>query len=137
MGKDERLYEIYLKIHQKKVLMMDDLRYLAKFDPECFVRTWEKIVNSFPQTKTILEPPAAAQEPEPEVRPGMTERQSIEKILENLKRLEGKEIFAAGVDTDSVKNLLGNLYMELLFTHREMDVPDSAPEAGPGFDKKA
>lgn len=137
MGKDERLFEIYLKIHQKKVLMMDDLRYLAKFDPECFMKTWEKIVNSFPQTKTILEPPAAVKEPEPDVRPGMTERQSIEKILENLKRLEGKEIFAAGVDTDSVKNLLGNLYMELLFSHQDRDMLDSVPETGPVFDKKA
>lgn len=137
MGKDERLYNIYLKIHHKTVLTMDDLRYLAEFDSECFVKTWEKIINRIPETKTIAESPATTEEQAPEVRPGMTERESIEKILENLKRLEGHDIFAAGVDTDSVKNLLGNLYMELLFSHHEKDMPDSVPETGSGFDIKA
>lgn len=30
MGKDTHLVNIYLKIHHKKVLTMDDLRYLAE-----------------------------------------------------------------------------------------------------------
>ena len=31
MGKDTHLINIYLKIHNKKTLTMDDLAYLAKY----------------------------------------------------------------------------------------------------------
>ena len=36
MGKDTHLVNIYLKIHNKQTLTMDDLRYLAQYSPECF-----------------------------------------------------------------------------------------------------
>ena len=137
MEKDEQLFELYLKIHQKKPLTMDDLRYLAEYDPECFVKTCQNIVRNVPAAQKIMEP-LVSPEPEPEREPELTERQNIERIMENLKRLEMHEFSAAGVDTEQVKNLLGNLYMELLFSHRGQelaDVPES--ERNSIFDHRA
>lgn len=136
MEKDERLLDIYLKIHHKKPLTMDDLRYLAEYDPECFLITCKNIVHNVPEAKTILEPlvpPAPEQDREPE----LTERQNIEKILENLKRLEMHDFSAADIDTDRVKSLLGNLYMELLLSHKEEDMPGAKSENSSLFDKRA
>lgn len=121
MEKDDSLMEVYLKIHLKKPLTMDDLRCLAEYDPECFVKTCQNIVRHVPETKKILEP-SPSSPPEQESKPEPTERQKIEKILENLKRLERHEFYAAGVDMDNVKNLLGNLYMELLLSHKDSDM---------------
>lgn len=118
MGKNTRLINIYLKIHNKRTLTMDDLGYLAEYDPECFEKTCKNVIYNIPEIKTIMEPeiPKASGE-EPELQ--AYEWQSIEKILENLKRLEFREIPVAGIDTDEVKSLLGNLYMELLFPHND------------------
>lgn len=51
--------------------------------------------------------------------PSLSEWQTIEKVLRNLKRLEANDFPVADVDADRVKNLLGNLYMELLFPHND------------------
>lgn len=138
MGKDTRLVNIYLKIHHKKTLTMDDLAYLAEYDPECFAKTCQNVVYNIPETKPIMEP-AAGEEPDHAVPSGFSERQSIEKILENLKRLERNEFPHADADADRVKELLGNLYMEMLFPHDEkesfMDMADAA--SGSLFDQKA
>lgn len=118
MGKDNYLINIYLKIHNKRTLTMDDLAYLAEYDPECFEKTCKNVIYNIPEIKSIMEPEIVTKsgdEPEPEVY----EWQSIEKVLENLKRLEINEIPVANIDTDEVKNLLGNLYMELLFPHND------------------
>lgn len=118
MGKNTRLINIYLKIHNKRTLTMDDLGYLAEYDPECFEKTCKNVIYNIPEIKPIMEPEipkASGEEPEPQAY----EWQSIEKILENLKRLEFKEIPVADIDTDEVKSLLGNLYMELLFPHND------------------
>lgn len=138
MGKDTHLVNIYLKIHNKKNLTMDELRYLAEYDPECFAKTCKNVVYNIPETKPIMEPSV----PEPsydETDPEPSERQNIEKILENLKRLEFNDFPVTNVDADKVKSLLGNLYMELLFPHNDKDtfikMPDS--EIAPSFDKKA
>ena len=138
MGKDTHLVNIYLKIHNKKNLTMDELRYLAEYDPECFAKTCKNVVYNIPETKPIMEPSV----PEPsydETDPEPSERQNIEKILENLKRLEFNDFPVTNVDVDKVKNLLGNLYMELLFPHNDKEtfikMPDN--EITPSFDKKA
>ena len=127
MGKDTSLINIYLKIHNKKPLTMDDLRYLAEYDPECFEKTCKNVVYNIPEVKPIMEPEIS--EPiknelvikpiRDEFEAEVVEWQGIEKILENLKRLEISDIPISDVDADKVKNLLGNLYMELLFPHND------------------
>ncbi len=138
MEKDTRLINIYLKIHNKKVLTMEDLVYLAEYDPECFEKTCKNVVYNIPETKSIMEsaaPETLSREPKPEP----SERQKIERILENLKRMEINDFSVANIDTDKVKGLLGNLYMELLFPHNDeyafIDAADS--ENISLFDKKA
>lgn len=118
MGKDTRLINIYLKIHNKKAITMDDLGYLAEHDPECFEKTCRNVVYNIPEVKPIMEPviPEAASE---ETKQEIPEWQSIGQILENLKRLELKEIPVTDVDAGRIKSLLGNLYMELLFPHND------------------
>ena len=118
MGKDTRLINIYLKIHNKRTLTMDDLAYLAEYDPECFEKTCKNIVYKIPEIKSIMEPDISEiseHEPEPE----LSEWQSIDIILENLKRLEIEDFPIADIDPDTVKSLLGNLYMEMLFPHND------------------
>ena len=56
MGEDTRLVNIYLKIHNKQQLFLDDLRYLAKYDPECFEKTCKNVVYNFPEAKPVMEP---------------------------------------------------------------------------------
>lgn len=137
MRKDTRLVNIYLKIHNKKPLTMDELRYLAEYDPECFAKTCKNVVYNIPETKSIMEPVASEtskEEPEQEA----SDRQNIEKILENLKRLEVNDFPVTDVDTDKVKSLLGNLYMELLFPHNDKDtfMNMAENERASLFDKK-
>lgn len=137
MGKDTRLINIYLKIHNKKTLTMDDLAYLAEFDPECFTKTCKNVVYNIPEAKPIIE--SAVQETlSDEAEPESFGWQSIEKILENLKRLEISDFPVSNIDTEEVKNLLGNLYMELLFPHNDkytfMNMADSVNSL---FDKRA
>ncbi|MBD5549361.1 MAG: hypothetical protein HDQ97_18575 [Lachnospiraceae bacterium] len=138
MGKNTHLVNIYLKIHNKKNLTMDELGYLAEYDPECFAKTCKNVVYNIPETKSIMEPiSSASSNDETESEP--SDRQNIEKILENLKRLEFNDFPVTNVDVDKVKSLLGNLYMELLFPHNDKEtfikMPDS--EITPSFDKKA
>lgn len=138
MGKDTRLVNIYLKIHQKRTLTMDELGYLAEYDPECFAKTCKNVVYNIPETKPIMEVPAP-QDSNDDKKTELSERQNIEKILENLKRLEMNDYPVSSVDTDRVKSLLGNLYMELLFPHNDQEafMDMTGLESGSLFDKKA
>lgn len=118
MGKDTRLVNIYLKIHHKKVLTMDDLAYLAEYDPECFVKTCKNVVYNIPEAKPIMEPavPEVLYD-EPKQEP--SDRQRIESVLERLRSLEMNDLPNINVDDETVKSLLGNLYMEMLFPHND------------------
>lgn len=138
MGKDTRLVNIYLKIHHKQTLTMDDLGYLAEYDPECFAKTCKNVIYNIPETKPLMEPPVPMPSDD-QTRPKPSERQNIEKILENLKRLEMREIPYSSANADRVKNLLGNLYMELLFPHNDEEsfINMAGSENGSLFDKKA
>lgn len=141
MEKDTRLINIYLKIHNKRALTMDDLCYLAEYDPECFEKACKNVVYNIPETKSIMEaaPSEAFKQEKEEPSTEPCDRKNIEKILENLKRLEINEFPVADIDTDKVKSLLGDLYMELLFPHDDkyayIDMEDSGDPSL--FDKKA
>ena len=143
MEKKTELINIYLKIHQKRDLTMDDLRYLAYYDRECFEKTCKNVVYNIPQAKPVIlqeeerkESPILLQKAESK---HVDVRLSIDKILDKLKSMEAKQIPIADFDVDRVKNLLGNLYMELLFPHNDMDSFFSVEEEDRGtrFDKKA
>lgn len=127
MEKDTRLVNIYLKIHHKKALTMEDLAYLAKYAPECFEKTCKNVVYNFPEAKVVMDPikdsdsaQTAEQTGTQTSRPDFGQ-DSIEKVLENLKRLELDDFPVNDIDTDKLKNLLGNLYMEMLFPHNDRD----------------
>lgn len=138
MEKNIRLVNIYLKIHNKRLLTMDDLSYLAKYDPECFEKTCKNVVYNIPSSKPVVEPrvtlPANTEQ-----KTEMTDRQFVELVLQNLRRLEANEFPVADVDVDEVKSLLGSLYMELLYPHNDKETFIHAPEEErePLFDKKA
>lgn len=104
---------------------MDDLRYLAQHAPECFEKTCKNVIYNIPETKPILEP-AASESVNPQSKEEPIDRQNIEVVLENLKRLEANDFPIANVDAEEVKSLLGNLYMELLFPHNDQDTFMSA-----------
>lgn len=152
MEKDTRLVNIYLKIHHKKALTMEDLAYLAKYAPECFEKTCKNVVYNFPEAKVVMETAedsgiawTAAQTAEQTATRTVTwaaaqadraecGQDSIEKVLEHLKRLEMKDFPVNNIDMDKLKNLLGNLYMEMLFPHNDKDTFFSmAKEEGKSF----
>lgn len=147
MEKDTRLINIYLKIHHKRALTIEDLNYLAQYDPECFEKTCKNVVYSIPETKPIMLPEITevSQEPEPlrkeeqETEQAVPEWQNIEKVLENLKHLEMEEFPITDIDADKVKSLLGNLYMELLFPHNDKYpfMIMTTDTTAPAFDKRA
>lgn len=129
MEKDVHLVNIYLKIHNKRPLTMDDLEYLAKYDPECFAKTCENVVYNIPESKPIMEVKMELAEVESKnSQPEDFERKNIKKILENIKRLEKKEFPVVNIDAGKVKDLLGNLYMELLFPHNDKETFIGMPE---------
>lgn len=137
MGKNTHLVNIYLKIHHKKPLTMDDLGYLAKYDPECFAKTCKNVIYNIPEAKPIMEP-ADPETPKDKEKPEVPDWRNIEKVLERLKSLETNDFPDINIDNEKVKNLLGNLYMELLFPHNDqytfMDMTDSGNTSL--FDKK-
>ena len=139
--KDNRLINIYIKIYNKKNITMDDLRYLAKYDPECFRKTCENVVYNIPESKEIMQPTESA--PAEEVTTTETAQASEEfnvfAVLENLKNMDADESFYKNVDAKRVKNLLGNLFMELLFPHNDKEtfIYEDVSEDDPTFDMKA
>ena len=139
MGKNTHLINIYLKIHNKKNLTMDDLRYLAKYDPECFEKTCENVVYNIPETKPIMTQAIFQPENHSKMLPELSETHNISTILENFKHLEANNYLYANVNAEDVKNLLGTLYMELLFPHNDRETFFNLTEANNNsfFDKKA
>ena len=143
MEKKTRLLNIYLKIHQKRELTWDDLEYLARFDPECFEKTCKNVVYNIPQAKDVIL--QKEEKEDKKVLPQKTEGKRVDsgfaiaQILKNLKQMEMKQNPFAEFDIDRVKNLLGNLYMELLFPHNDQESFFSAAEEDRGsrFDRKA
>ena len=142
MGKNAELINIYLKIHQKRELSFEDLEYLARFDPECFEKTCHNVVYNIPQAKSVILPVQISEKKNPE-KPEQKKNEEklffIEQILKNLKNMEKKQMPQMQFDMERVKNLLGSLYMELLFPHNDKESffqPDFENRGG-GFDKRA
>lgn len=188
MGKDTRLVNIYIKIHNKRNLTIEDLNYLSRYDPECFEKTCRNVVYNVPDAKEVLQPGLGQEEQvswgnrgmqdlqqmgqgsqengrmqlgqeggkmqqagqgqkemqagrgkegmqqtgqEQEGRednqgeekkkdlfaPEKADKKQIEAALSNLKQMEQEGLPVGEMDVDTVKNLLGNLYMEMLFPH--------------------
>ena len=147
MDKKTRLLNIYLKINQKRDLSWEDLEYLALYDPECFEKTCKNVVYNIPQTKSIIlqEKEEGEKQKKEKQLPAVKadvqrgeNRFSIKQALDNLKNMEGAQLPFADFDVDRVKNLLGNLYMELLFPHNDMEsFFYIEEERGSRFDRKA
>lgn len=144
MGKDTHLLNIYLKIHNKRPLTMLDLKYLAKYDPECFEKTCKNVVYNVPEAKAVMEPlmkplmkPTSAENTNKVVKVEELKQKSIQQILDNIKSLEISQLPMADVDADKVKALLGSLYMEMLFPHNDKETFINMPTTDkPSFDKK-
>lgn len=131
MEKNARLADIYIKIYNKRPLTLDDLSFLAKFDRECFEKTCQNVVYNMPEAKKLMrQEPARLQEepartaafdgPSEAEESGRKEAgQDIGALLENLKKMEWQNVPVADLDAENVKNLLGSLYMEMLFPHND------------------
>lgn len=132
MGKNARLADIYIKIYNKKPLMWEDMKFLAVYDPECFEKTCKNLIFNIPETEKLMQS-EAEQESDAEMsripetlpalpkNPVLSDRDRIEILLENLKKMERDEFGVQEVSVEKVKNLLGNLYMEMLFPHNDRD----------------
>lgn len=132
-GKDLKLVNIYLKIHNKKVLTMDDLAYLAEYNPECFKKTCDNLIYKMPETKPLVKPPEgtsalqkkqdmAADDKRNPFEMTAEERLQNERMIlqffESLKKIKANKISTLqNVDVAQVKELVGNLFMENLFPH--------------------
>ncbi len=135
-GKDMKLVNIYIKIHNKQVLTMDDLAYLAKYNPECFKKTCDNLIYKIPETKALVKSPDKAPAPEKKQNnaPASTRNpfeataeekarneRMIMQFLKSLKEIESSKINnLQSVDVTQVKELVGNLFMENLFPHDGM-----------------
>ena len=96
-----RLADIYIKIYNKRSLTMDDLTFLAKYDPECFAKTCQNLVYNIPETKELLKPEETKKEVKenlseetevPTGEPVVLKRESMEQILDNLRKMDMKEL---------------------------------------------
>ena len=139
MNKDKTLTKIYLKIHHKQPLTMDDLRYLAQYAPECFEKTCKRVVNKAPETKPIME--TVASKPttlhSTPVNAPSSFNYNIDDIIRNLKLLEANEFPLTDINAENVKNLLGNTYMELLLPYADKEILASmAKDKNSFFDTK-
>ena len=158
MGKNVLLANIYIKIYNKCPLTMDDLAFLAKYDPECFEKTCHNLAYNVPEAKALIhEKPEEKSESQQKQMPAEKASSSmplksdtdakraqtsikakhekekhskdkkqdksvdIDLILDRLKSMERKELDMQDLNVDCVKQLLGTLYMELLFPHNDKD----------------
>jgi len=155
MARNIRLASIYVKIHNKKTLTVDDLAFLAMFDPECFRKTCKNLVYNLPETEVLMEESKSdnnkrninkeadgridekqleksdVREASPNVEfirntpPSKSmfvsetnlAQEKVDTLLENLKKMEWEGNVIKEINVETVKNLLGNLYMEMLFPH--------------------
>lgn len=139
--KDNRLINIYIKIYNKKNITLDDLRYLAKYDPECFRKTCANVVYNIPESKPVMQPAEPVQTAEiskDEVVLPQSEFNAL-AVLDNLKQLDTEEVVYNNLDAKRVKNLLGNLFMELMFPHNDKEtfIYEDVSKDDPTFDTKA
>ena len=124
MEKNARLANIYIKIYNKQTLTMDDIAFLAKYDPEYFTKTCQNLVYDMPETKELMtqEPEEIImEEEEPVKKDVISQEEHINLLLQNLRNMKLEEVQAKNLDPVRVQNLLGSLYMEMLFPHNDKD----------------
>lgn len=117
MDKNIKLSNLYIKIHNHRCLTLDDLKYLAKYDPECFEKTCHNVVYNIPEAKPVLRPKfeiVSVERPNKEIQ-----ARKIDLILQNIKSMEIEDVHIEGLTVERVKELLGELYMESVFPHSE------------------
>lgn len=131
--KDLKLINIYIRIHNKKVLTMDDLAYLAQHNPECFKKTCDNLIYKMPEAKKLVAPPKEnpiseeKQHPAEDTRRNLFEATAEEKLqakrqimqfFESMEKIESQEMGSLqNIDVTKVKELVGDLFMENLFPH--------------------
>lgn len=146
-GKDLKLVNIYIKIHNKKTLTMDDLAYLAKYNPECFRKTCDNLIYKMPETKTLVTPPEETAIPEKKQEPAekpkafsfeatveeqLQNQQLITQFLNSIMKMESSDIdVLQNINVTQVKELVGNLFMENLFPHNGLQGYFETPETEP------
>lgn len=141
------LVNIYIKIHNKKALTMDDLAYLAKYNPVCFQKTCDNLFHKMPEAKPLAEPSEKMAAPEEKQNVSDSfEGEHIDiwademprsegpimQFIANLKNIEPDAVSTVQrFDLSLVKELLGDLFMESLFPHNGVqgyfDVMDEEP----------
>ena len=138
MARNIGLANIYVKIRNKRALTIDDLVFLSIFDPECFKKTCSNLLYKLPEAKVLMEkkkektdnthvqgqeevyePPQQLNDPiySMFVSKSTLEQEKVEALLDNLKKMEWEGNVIKEIDNEKVKNLLGDLYMEMLFPH--------------------
>lgn len=140
MDKNNRLINIYIKIHNKRTITMEDLQYLAKYDPECFRKTCANVVYNMPETKAVMSvSPAEASAAAEDAGGEVTDEFDVMAVLNRLNELETNSDIYGDISAKRVKNLLGNLFMELLFPHNDEETFIGAveEEKTSSFDLKA
>ncbi len=133
MEKNVRLADIYVRIYNKRPLTLEDLIFLAKYDRECFEKTYQNVIYNLndakeksgvkrhldiaKQQKTVFQKEKEERQEETKQKPD--QKQDIKAMLGRIKNMQ-KEAFAVSeLNADHVKNLLGSLYMEMLFPHND------------------
>lgn len=123
MGENARLAAIYVKIYNKQTLTIDDLAFLAQYDPECFTKTCQNLIYNMLETRELMtqEPEEIEMETQQSAKEEkvVSPEERVNLLLENLRKMKMEEIPVKEVNPDRVKNLLGSLYMEMLFPHND------------------
>lgn len=153
MEKNVRLANIYIKLHNKKQLTFDDMAFLAKYDRECFEKTCQNVFYKKPETKKALlgdeqkipetqlfgdgnGQPARLRQMEKPRQISYDLRDEVETVLARLRTIEREELPLQDVDAAKVRNLIGSLYMELLFPHNDREQYFDMSEEDSSFNVK-
>lgn len=140
MSENARLAAIYVKIYNKQTLTIDDLAFLAQYDPECFNKTCQNLIYNIPETKELMtqEPEEIEMETQQSVKDEkvVPPEERINLLLDNLRKMKKEDIPVEDVNPDRVKNLLGSLYMEMLFPHNDKNKYFEMKQEESKFNKK-
>lgn len=132
MARNSRLADIYVKLSNKRPITLGDLEFLEKCDYECFEKTCKNLVYKDPEMKQLMQKKNINSKQQQEMdkqviseemvqEEEISEQEKIANLLENLRKMEGYEFGVQKTKADNVKQLLGSLYMELMFPHNDKE----------------